>query len=360
MEPVSALPEAGQIMPGGSEITMHGTVNARVHASLARLPALVTGRIEQQADLRRLSRWRIGGPASGFVEPASAAELRATLALLAETGVPTLVIGDGSNLLFDDAGFAGVIVKIGPRLGAFQRDGKRVRAEAGLWVPRFARELGRHGLSGLEHTVGIPGTLGGLIYMNGGSQRKGIGSNVVTVRGCDMQGRPFERSQAECAFHYRGSSLQSDGLIVLEADFAFAEANPGAMRREMVAILADRRQKFPKDLPNCGSVFLSNPSMYSVVGPPGAAIERVGLKGTRLGGAELSPLHANFIVNLGGASSADVLGLIHLARTRVHEATGFWMDCEVRHVAPDGLIRPAHEPAAEIVASQQAPIGVGS
>ncbi|PZU92155.1 MAG: UDP-N-acetylenolpyruvoylglucosamine reductase [Chelatococcus sp.] len=322
------------------------TGRSRLPATLARLRDAVTGHIEEAADLRALCRWRIGGRARVLIEPASAAEVGAALAILSESGLPTLVIGDGSNLLFDNRGFDGAIVRIGSNLGGFHRDGRHVRAGAGLWVPRFVRQLGREGLSGAEHAIGIPGTLGGLIYMNGGSQRKGIGASVVSVRGCDASGRPFERSQAECAFSYRGSSLQSDGLIVLEAELAFSEADPAAMRREMIAILADRRRKFPKNLPNCGSVFLSNPSMYSIVGPPGAAIERVGLKGTRLGGAEISPLHANFIVNRGGASSRDVLGLIHLARMRVHDATGFWMDCEVRHVSPDGVVRPAHEAAA--------------
>ncbi len=331
---------------------MPRAANPKLRSVLARLRMSVSGRVEEGADLRCLSRWRIGGCASGLVEPATAAETRLVLAALAEASLPVLVVGDGSNLLFDDAGFDGVIVRIGPALSGFRREGRCVWAEAGIWVPRFVRELGRHGLSGLEHAIGIPGTLGGLIYMNGGSQRKGIGTNIVSVRGCDLRGNPFERSQAQCAFHYRGSSLQTDGLIVLEADLSFTKADPGAIRRDMIATLSERRRKFPKNLPNCGSVFLSDPAMYSIVGPPGAAIERAGLKGTRLGGAEISPIHANFIVNLGQATSNDVLGLVHLARTRVHDETGFWMDCEVRHVAPDGSIRPAHEAAAEAITTE--------
>lgn len=313
-----------------------------LRALAADLRGLVKGSVHENADLRLWARWRIGGPAACLVEPASAADVAVVMRRLADADVPVLVIGDGSNLLFDDAGFDGVVVRIGRNLSSVSFDGLRVRVEAGMWMPHFVRELGRHGLSGLEHAIGIPGTVGALVYMNGGSQRKGVGSNVVAVRGCDRQGRPFERSAEACAFSYRHSSLQDDDGVVLEVDFALSARDPGAMRREMVAILADRRRKFPKSLPNCGSVFLSNPSMYDVVGPPGAAIERVGLKGTRHGGAEISARHANFIVNLGGATSADVLELIRLARTRVHEATGFWMDCEVRHVAPNGVVVPAH------------------
>lgn len=314
---------------------------------IAEIKTIVSRPVHVGADLRRYSRWRIGGRASLVIEPATVLEAAAVLRFLSQEDVPKLVIGDGSNLLFDDAGFEGIIVRIGPQLSGFHTEGRRVRAEAGLWVPHFVRMLGQRGLSGLEHAIGIPGSLGGLVYMNGGSQRKGIGANVVTVRGCDWNGLPFERSHEDCVFRYRSSSLQSDGLIVLEGDFQFVDGDPVTMRREMLAILSHRRRKFPKNLPNCGSVFLSNPAMYSIVGPPGAAIERVGLKGQQKGGAQISPMHANFIVNLGTASSRDVLDLVHLARSRVHESTGFWMDCEVRHVAPNGTIRPAHEAAAD-------------
>jgi UDP-N-acetylmuramate dehydrogenase len=311
------------------------------------LGSILSSPLLEEADLRNYSRWRIGGRAKLVVEPATVEEAAAVFRRIAHESIPKLVIGDGSNLLFDDGGFDGIIVRIGPQLSRFRRVGRRVKVEAGLWVPCFVRMLGRCGLSGLEHAIGIPGSLGGLVYMNGGSQRKGVGGNITTVSGCDWNGEPFERSHEECAFQYRSSSLQSESLIVLDVDFEFAEAEPSAMRREMLSILADRRRKFPKNLPNCGSVFLSNPTMYSVIGPPGAAIERVGLKGCRRGGAQISALHANFIVNLGGASSRDVLNLIHLARSNVYDSTGFWMDCEIRHVAPDGEIRQAHEPAAE-------------
>ncbi|WP_438852777.1 UDP-N-acetylmuramate dehydrogenase [Brevundimonas nasdae] len=299
------------------------------------------------ADLRQYGRWRTGGRARLVVEPGSVGGVRATLAYLAGTDLPRLVVGDGSNILFDDRGFDGVLVRIGPRLSALRLNAPYVTAEAGIWVPRFVRLLGQRGLKGLEHAIGIPGTLGGLVMMNGGSRRQGVGSSTVEVRGCDMNGVPFARSQADCAFRYRGSTLQDDGLIVLEADFRFETAEPGPMRRDMISIMVERRRKFPKSQPNCGSVFLSDPRMYKVVGPPGAAIERAGLKGRRIGGAQSSPLHANFIVNLGDARSADILSLIHLIRTTVHDQTGFWMDAEVRHIAPNGTVRPAHEAAAE-------------
>lgn len=308
----------------------------------SRLRQVMSGKVGRNVPLSDYSRWRIGGPAAVLIEPSSADDLAAALGELAGYSGPRIVIGDGSNLLFDDRGLDGVVIRVGRAMSRMQLDGKQAWAEAGLWVPHFARAVGCAGLSGIEHTIGIPGTLGGLVLMNGGSQRRGIGENLVSVRCMDSQGRQIVMTQEECDFSYRHSSLQDRDLIVLDATFAFKPGDAGSIRREMIAIMADRRHKFPKNLPNCGSVFLSNPSMYSKVGAPGFAIEQTGLKGLRQGNAQISPLHANFIVNLGGARSEDVLWLIHQMRSKVFQRTGFWMDCEVRHVQPDGAMQMAH------------------
>ena len=317
---------------------------ARIAAALR---ASIRGDVVEGADLRRYSRWRIGGTARLLVAPASRQEATQVLQQIADFDCPKLVIGDGSNLLFDSRGFDGVVVRIGAPMSDMRVEGNIVWTEAGIWVPCFVRAVGAAGLAGAQHAIGIPGTLGGLILMNGGSQRKGIGSNLVSLRCCDMRGEMREINAAECRFSYRYSALQDEPLVLLDATLQFEPGDRTALRREMIAIMQERRRKFPKNLPNCGSVFLSNPAMYDRVGAPGYAIEKVGLKGTRRGGAEISPLHANFIVNLGSAASGDVLWLIHQARQRVFEATGFLMDCEVRHVAPDGRMRMAHEAAEE-------------
>jgi len=312
--------------------------------SLARdLASIGGGRVVLNARLEEYSRWKIGGSADVLVEPATTDAVHACIEWLHREDVPVIVIGDGSNILFDDAGVRGVVLRIGRALGRYSIVGNTARAEAGVFVPRFIRALGKAGLRGAEHAIGIPGTLGGLVMMNGGSQRKGIGERLTHVRCCDMNGNSFTWGQQECAFRYRGSRLQDVAAVVLEAEFAFERGDPRQMRREMLKIMRDRNAKFPRKLPNCGSVFVSNPAMYASVGPPGKAIEEAGLKGRRIGNAQISPVHANFIVNLGGASSSDVLQLIHLARSAVHDRTGFWMESEVRHLDPAGLMRPAHE-----------------
>jgi UDP-N-acetylmuramate dehydrogenase len=311
-------------------------------AMIAELRSLAQGHVHTDVDLAALTRWRIGGPADCCVSPGTIDACRAVVERCRDLGLRFMVIGDSSNLLFDDRGYRGVLVRIGPALGRVTIRGTAVTVQAGAWVPAVARRVGSAGLTGIEHIVGIPGTFGGLVAMNGGSLRQGIGDSIVEVTAL-VPDATLQRFEAgACGFAYRRSRFQESGHIVVEATLALAPGDVGTIRRRMIEIMASRRRRFPLKLPNCGSVFVSDPAMYQHIGPPGAAIERCGLKGTRIGNAQIAQAHANFIVNLGGARSSDVLALVDLARQRVLAATGFAMDCEVRHVAPDGRVRPAH------------------
>lgn len=312
---------------------------------------LVASRVSPEAcafdaPLSDLSRWRIGGPADLVVSPQAPEALSVVLRTIRDTGVPYVVIGDGSNLLFDDAGFRGVVVRVGRALsGVTVGQNGEVTVGAGHWVPYFVREVIGHGLSGAVHAIGIPGTLGGLVVMNGGSQRHGIGEHLISAQAMDFDGRIHTLTQAELDFSYRRSRLQDGDLVMLSARFGFEPGDARALRREAVQILASRRAKFPKVRANCGSVFVSDPKLYEIIGPPGMAIERAGLKGLACGDAEISPEHANFIVNRGRAGSRDVLALIATARRRVFDLTGVAMLAEVRHLDPYGKLKPAHEVA---------------
>lgn len=285
--------------------------------------------------------WHIGGPADLLVEPESPEQVARLLQAVASAGLPLLVIGQGSNLLFDDAGVRGVVMKIGPRLARLRVEGERIVAEGGVWVPQLALVAMRAGLAGLEHIAGIPGTLGGLVVMNGGSQRRGIGENVRRIWVVERSGVPRTLAAADCGFAYRQSALQESGAVVVRAELFGQAASPETIRRAMLADLRERRCKFPRKLPNCGSVFLSTAEMHATVGPPGRIIEEAGLKGMRIGQAEVSPLHANFIVNRGGATAADVLALIAHIRRTVRGRVGFDLRCEVRYVSPTAEIMPA-------------------
>ncbi len=300
------------------------------------------GRVTFNEPLARHNSWRIGGTADLFVEPESPEQLAVLMKCCHEQALPLVVIGRGTNLLFDDRGVRGVVVKIGERMAAIRIDGSRVLAQGGAWVPRLARRCMLAGLSGLEHCIGIPGTIGGLVIMNGGSQRRGIGENIVGVTTVNRTGAVETFSRAACRFAYRQSALQGSGHVVAAVELSCPPGDPAAIRRAMLLDLRARREKFPLKQPNCGSVFLSTEAMHASVGPPGKVIEDCGLKGLRHGRVEVSRQHANFIVNLGGATAHDVLELIETIRAEVRRRIGFDLRCEVRYVSPEGETLPAH------------------
>ena len=288
--------------------------------------------------LRNHCTWRIGGPADCLVEPSSWEQVAAVLRYAGDCGIPAVVIGKGSNLLFDDAGLRGVVVKIGRRLARFTISGTTIRAQSGVSASRIARAAGLAGLSGLEHIVGIPGTLGGLVFMNGGSLRKEIGDSIVGVRTMDRRGNMRVLRREECEFGYRHSRFQNEDCVVTEATMELVPGRRSAILAEMLAILRERRRKLPMTLPNCGSVFRNDPQLYEAFGPPGKIIEGLGLKGLRIGGAMVDVKHANFIVNVGSARAADVLALVARIRERMHERLGVTLPCEAEYVNACGVI----------------------
>ncbi|NQU06511.1 MAG: UDP-N-acetylmuramate dehydrogenase, partial [Calditrichaeota bacterium] len=237
----------------------------------------------------------------------------------------------------------GVVVKISKRMSSYSIEGTCVKAQAGVWMPCLSHAVGNMGLTGLEHTIGIPGTLGGLVVMNGGSQHKCIGDVVQEVNVINSEGQIRSLSREDCEFSYRSSAMQKSGLVVTNVELEVKRDKRQRIRREMLELLRERSEKFPLKTPNCGSVFVGSKEMHESFGQPGRVIEETGLKGLRVGGAQVSHKHANFIVNLGGATSADVLKLIGSIRQAVYNRTGIWMKCEVRYVSPDCQILPAHE-----------------
>jgi UDP-N-acetylmuramate dehydrogenase len=196
----------------------------------------------------------------------------------------------------------------------------------------------RAGLSGLEHISGIPGSLGGLIYMNGGSLRRSISEAVASIKVLSNSGTSVIANR-DCGFRYRHSALQANGAIVMGAELRLTQTgDPATIRREMLKIMRARAKKFPRKTPNCGSVFISDEPIYEEFGPPGKVLEDLGLKGTKVGGAEISTTHANFIINHGGATAEDVFALIALVRQKVLAATGYVLRVEPKFVAANGSV----------------------
>jgi UDP-N-acetylmuramate dehydrogenase len=307
------------------------------------LTRLRLGDVRTDVDLRRYTSWRAGGRADLMIAPRSTEELPRLLTYFFDRGIRWAVVGGGSNLFFDDAGVRIPLLHIGQTLSAIEIEGDLVHAEAGAWAPLVALKAMRAGLAGIEHSIGIPGTFGGLVLMNGGSQRQGVGDAVSEVEVVQADGRRRWLTRKECGFAYRRSRLQNETLVVLGATLKLEPGERRHMRRRMLDIMASRRRRFPRDLPKCGSVFVSDPALYASFGPPGAVIEASGLKGARRGDAIVSPRHANFIVNLGNARAADILALIQRVRQAVATRTGHSMRCEVRFMNADGDVLEAHD-----------------
>lgn len=312
----------------------------RLEASflLSKLNYIDSESVSEDVDLAKISQWRIGGKADLFIRPSNKEELIEFIKFFHHQQIEPVVIGLTSNLLFADEGVRAPIIQIGTQISNVEIMGNEVTVDAGIWVPKFARKLMQAGLTGGEHICGIPGTLGGLICMNGGSQRKSISDNLVWVESIDGAGVVRKRSMTDCNFGYRQSVFQKNAEIVIAAKFEFESAEPKLIRKKMLAILSERRKKFPRKVPNCGSVFKSDPAMYAELGPPGEIIEKLGFKGMKVGGAQVSPQHANFIVNLGYAKASDVINIVKIIHDKVYHDFSYEMDVEMIYIDTSGKV----------------------
>lgn len=284
--------------------------------------------------------WKIGGAADYFVEVRCSQHLLEALNFVRSNHIPFCIVGQGTNLLFDDLGYRGCVIRIGTGLSRIEHAGDCLMAEAGCWIPRLALVAARSGLSGLEHAIGIPASVGGLVCMNGGSQRKNIGSLVESVRVICSNGSLRTDIGSKCEFGYRKSRYWAASDIILSVTLRFADKRPYQVQRlDMLEILRDRSRKFPRKMPSCGSVFKSSPELYAACGAPGKIIEELGFKGERRGQIQVSVDHANFIVNSGGGSSQDVLCLVREIHDAVLKETGFSMEPEFRYLDPHSGFR---------------------
>ena len=277
--------------------------------------------------------WKVGGPAQWFAEPDSAEQLLELLVWARAEGLEQRVIGAGSNLLVSDAGLEGLTICNRRLQGAhIEPVGGVIEARAGEPIPTLARRAARAGLAGLEWSVGIPGTVGGAVVMNAGAQG-GCTAEVlesITVVDPARPNQPFELQNSALNFAYRHSRLQSEPLVVLSARFRLqAGQDPAAVSQRTSANLHSRTSTQPYQQPSCGSVF-RNPEPRKA----GQLIEGLGLKGLSIGGAQVSPIHANFIVNTGAASASEIDQLISAVQERVAAAHGIALHPEVKRLGP--------------------------
>ncbi|MAV10046.1 MAG: UDP-N-acetylenolpyruvoylglucosamine reductase [Synechococcus sp. MED850] len=274
--------------------------------------------------------WRVGGPAEWLAEPSSIEETSAWLTWAHQQRMPCRVIGAGSNLLIHDAGLPGLTLCLRKLQGVtLDRSEGDVVALAGEPIPSLARRVAQAGLSGLAWSVGIPGTVGGAAVMNAGAQGGCTADHLESVLVVPIEGgEPFELRREELDFGYRHSRLQEDPLVVLSAHFKLEPGHdPEQLRRTTSGNLNKRTSTQPYTQPSCGSVF-RNPEPLKA----GRLIEELGLKGTRIGGAEISTLHANFIVNTGDATASDITRLISLVQDAVRERHDLSLHTEVKRL----------------------------
>ena len=292
------------------------------NVTAAELPALETLRDEPMA---AHTTFRIGGPARRMAFPASPEELAALLALAEREGWPWMAAGNGSNLLAADEGVDLLVIATG-RMDRLERlAGNTIRAWAGVSLARLAVFAMEQGLQGLAFAHGIPGSLGGAVFMNAGAYG-GEMCQVVSSVTAWLPGRGVATlSGPELAFGYRRSCFGSNGGVALYADLALTPGDSQAIRREMEELIRRRREKQPLEYPSAGSTFKRPAGHYA-----GALIQQCGLKGACVGGAMVSPKHAGFVINTGGATCADVLALMDLVRETVLRETGVVLEPEVR------------------------------
>ncbi len=282
------------------------------------------GRMLENEPLARHTTYRIGGPARYFLNPAEVADVEKALQFAQDKGVPWLVLGLGSNVLVKDAGYPGLVIRLGKGLDKFEMKGATAIVGAGMPTPLLARRTAEAGFAGVERFLGIPGTVGGGVYMNAGAHGAEFAEVVTEVTVMDPKGKLKQLARKQIPFKYRTSGLGQ--VVVLETKLALAEEAPAKLKEMQGRLLRWRKAGTPFDQPCCGSVF-KNPAGQRTAG---MLVEEAGLKGFRIGGAHVSILHANYIVNTGNATAADVLKVIDHVRKTVAKKLDVELELEVK------------------------------
>ncbi len=297
------------------------------YAPLQNLASQLGATVTENTPLAAATTFRVGGPADVFIDLSHAAA-PAILRCCHELEIPYLLLGNGSNLLVGDKGFRGAVLRlaakeIGPRL---QEDGT-VYAPAGMSLQRLCLFAKEHALTGLEFAYGIPGTVGGALYMNAGAYDGQMADVVVAADCVSLAGKEITFTADELALSYRHTALMEREDVVLGVSLRLQPGDPATIAARMKDLLTRRQEKQPLEYPSAGS-FFKRPTGYFA----GALIEQTGLKGFTVGGAQVSEKHAGFVINRGGATAADIRRLCEEVQSRVFAAHGVRLEPEVRFV----------------------------
>jgi len=287
------------------------------------LVSLIKGSVTENAPLAPFSTFRIGGAAKIFVEPVSTEDVINIQSFVLKHHLPLFILGNGSNILISDDGFDGVVMNLETGFNKLEYTDGIVTAGAGAKMATFVDFSIRNNHKGVEMLAGIPATIGGAVWMNAGCYGGETSDHLLDVQ-LIRNGKYISLARVECGFRYRHSGFEKTDII-LGARFQMGEGDSNEMREIKIKYLKYRNEVQPVNLPNCGSVFKNPKPQFSA-----ELIEAAGLKATQIGGAQISPIHANFIVNLGNARAQDVISLMNIARKKVFEMTDIILEPEVQ------------------------------
>ena len=288
------------------------------------LSTITKGSFLKDEAMAKHTSYRIGGPANAYITPRDKDDLSQILQFANQHGIATYFVGSGSNLLVADEGIDGLVITLGKSLKRLEITGATVFAESGVMLGKMVKECISRNLSGVESMVGVPGTLGGALVMNAGAFGGEISNYLKHVTVMEMDGQEKQYQPGDISFSYRHSPFPDDE-IVISAEFELIQSDRETVQEKRAVASGGRKATQPLKFRSAGSVF-KNPKE----GAAGYYIDQAGLKGTKVGDAEISPIHANFFVNHGKAKASDVVALIRLARETVHDKFGIMLDLEVK------------------------------
>lgn len=281
--------------------------------------------IIQDAPLKDYTSFKIGGPADLMIRPDSISQLGCIMEEVRARDIPYFILGNGSNLLVNDKGFRGVVIQIYKNMGHMHIENGHVVAQAGILLSTLSKRIAKETLAGFEFASGIPGTLGGAVYMNAGAYGGEIKDHIISVTAMDKDGGIHKFNKDECKLGYRHSVFQENDYFILEAEFQFPLGEAEEIESKMKDFTARRKDKQPLDKPSAGSTFKRPEGYYA-----GKLIMDAGLRGYSIGDAQVSEKHCGFVINKGNATACDVIALINYVRKRVYSEFRVEMHPEVR------------------------------
>lgn len=280
---------------------------------------------EREVSMKNYTSFKVGGPAELFLSPEDAGQTAKLVRFCEKEEIPVFVLGKGSNLLVSDRGIKGAVIYTGKQCGISMVDENTVRAQSGASLAQLCTFALENSLSGLEFAYGIPGTVGGAVFMNAGAYGGEMKDVLLNSEYVSTDGTSGELDNEAMELSYRHSAYENSNLVITAASVRLAPADRNEIKSTMNDILARRKEKQPLEYPSAGSTFKRPEGNFA-----GALIEQCGLKGVSVGGAQVSEKHAGFIINRGGATAADILSLIKHVQARVKAQTGVSLETEIR------------------------------